>query len=181
MAGDTANPRVWVNADVFVGPVGTPGPTDTITALDAAFDPLGLLSEDGLTESRADNVTNHYAHGGILVRTTRSQHERTFKVTALEDNATVWALVNPGSTKSSSAGTTVRTVVIPQPSPQAFVIELHDGNIIKRRHIPKAEVTEVGDQTISDNELAMYELTIKVYPGADGTLYYDVTNDPQAI
>lgn len=98
MAGTTTNPRVWFNADVYVAPVGTAQPTDTTTALNAALKPLGLLSEDGMTETRGDTTDDKYAWGGILVRTTRSKHKRTFKVAALENNSTVFALVNPGST-----------------------------------------------------------------------------------
>src|SRR5689334_13641230 len=104
MAGDTDNPRVWVNADVYVGDVGSTAPTDIDTAIDADFTALGLLSEDGMTESREDDKTDHYAWGGILVRTTRSKHKRTIKVIALEDNPVVFDLVNPGSEAESVGG-----------------------------------------------------------------------------
>ena len=186
MAGDTDNPRIWVNADVYVGDVGSTAPTDVTTALDAAFEALGLLSDDGMTESREDESTDHYAYGGILVRTTRSKHKRTITVTALEDNPVVFDLVNPGSTASTSAGptppagVTTRTVKVPQPDPKAFVLELVDGDVTKRRHIARGEVVAVGDVQISDNEMTMYELTINIYPASDGTLYTDITDDTQA-
>jgi hypothetical protein len=181
MAGDIDNPRIWVNADVYVGDVGSTGPTDTTTALDAAFDALGLLSDDGMTESREQESTDHYAHGGILVRTTRSKHKRTIVVTALEDNPVVFDLVNPGSDAATTTGTTTRTVKVPSdPNPKAFVLELVDGDVTKRRHIPRGEVVEVGDIAISDNEMTMYELTINIYPASDGTLYFDITDDEQA-
>lgn len=180
MAGNTANPRIWVNADVYVAPVGTAAPTDTATALNAAFLPLGLLSEDGMVESREEDSTDHYAWGGILVRTTRSKHKRTFTVTALEDNPVVFDLVNPGSTAVTNTGVTTRTIKVPGPDPRAFVIELVDGDIVKRRYIPRAEVVEVGDVTFSDSEMVMYELTINIYPDGSGVLYKDFTDDPQA-
>lgn len=181
MAGDTDNVRIWVGADVYVAPVGSTAPTDTTTALDAAFEALGLLSDDGMTESREDEITDHYAYGGTLVRTTRSKHKRTITVTALEDNDVVFGLVNPGSSASTVTGTTTRTVKVPsEPNPKAFVIELTDGAITKRRVIPRGEVVDVGDVSISDDEMAMYELTITVYPASDGTLYTDITDDPGA-
>lgn len=187
MAGDTDNVRIWVGADVYVAPVGTTAPTDTTTALAAAFTALGLLSDDGMTETREEEVTDHYAYGGTLVRTTRSKHKRTITVTALEDNDIVFDLVNPGSTATTSAGptppagTTTRTVKVPSaPNPKAFVLELSDGTITKRRHIARGEVIDVGDVSISDNEMAMYELTINIYPASDGTLYTDITDDPGA-
>ena len=46
MAGDTENPRIWAGADVLVAPLDTAVPTDVTTAWNAAFDSLGLLSED---------------------------------------------------------------------------------------------------------------------------------------
>jgi hypothetical protein len=62
VAGDTANPRIWTEADVWVAPPLTiptiaPGGElsdlfDLLAAdLSAEWDALGLLSEDGMTES----------------------------------------------------------------------------------------------------------------------------------
>lgn len=189
MAGDVANPRIWVNADVYVAPVDTDGPTNTSADWPGTWDVLGLLSEDdGIVESRDQDKTDHFAYGAILVRTTRSKHKRTIKVTALEDNDIVYELVNPGSLAVLSAGDTTRTVVVPQADPRTFGLEVRDGDIIKRRIIPRGEVTEVGDVTYSDDEMAMYELTIDIYPVVDeatygtplGVYYLDITNDPQA-
>lgn len=180
MAGDVDNPRIWVNADVYTAPLGSTAPTDVASPWGAAWDALGLLSEDGMTEAREDEVTDHYAWGGILVRTTRSKHKRTITVTALEDNPTVFALVNPGSSAVTNAGITTRTVKVPQPDHRAFGLELKDGSITKRRVIPRGEIVSVGEVQISDNEMAMYELTVNIYPDGYGVLYYDITDDPQA-
>ena len=182
MAGDTDNPRIWINADVYVADVGVTAPTTTTEALDPEYEPLGLLGEDGMTESREEDVTDHHAWGGILVRTTRSKHKRTVKVIALEDNDVVWRLVNPGSTAAGGAqATTTRTVVVPTGSNRkAFLFELVDGDITKRLVIDTGEVTEVGDVVKKDNELTKYELTITVYPDADGVLYRELTDDPAA-
>lgn len=186
MAGDTANPRIWEGADAFSAPLGTTAPTDLTTAWAAAWLPLGLLSEDGASESRNDNITDHYAWGSILVRTTRSQHKRTIVITALEDNAVVFGVVNPGSDATTSAGptppagTTTRTVKVPTADPRAFGLELRDGAVTKRRVIPRGEVVEVGEVTLSDSEMTAYELTINVYPDSSGVLYIDLTDDPAA-
>jgi hypothetical protein len=181
MAGDTANPRVWVNADVYVAPVGTAGPTNTSTALIAAWLPVGLLSEDGMTEAREDDVDDKYAWGGILVRTTKSRHKRSFAVTVLEDNKVLRGILNPSGSSVTATGVTTRVVKVPGPDVRAWVIELKDGTIIKRIHIPRGEVVEVGERTFSDSELSMVELTINVLPASDGTLYNEITNDTQAV
>lgn len=181
MAGDVDNPRIWVNADVYVGYTDSSGPTDLTTPLDdEEWTPLGLLSEDGLTETRADEQTDHYAWGGILVRTTRSKHKRTFVVTALEKNPAVMGVVSPGYQAETAAGVTTERHYVPTPNPRSFVFEFIDGDNVLRRYIPRGEVTEVGDVTFSDSEMAGYELTITVYPASDGLLYTDYTDDPQA-
>jgi hypothetical protein len=179
--GDTDNPRIWTGADVYTAPVGSTLPTDVTTALNAAFRPLGLLSEDGMTESRDEDTTDHYAWGGILVRTTRSKHKRTFVVTALEDNDVVFDLTNPGSNTATTAGVTTRTVKVPTSNPQAFVFHLTDGTTKKRIAIPSGEVTEVGESTYSDAEITMRELTITVYPDASSLLFYEISNDTQTV
>lgn len=189
MAGDVDNPRIWAGADVYVADLGATLPTNTTADWPAAWDALGLLSEDdGITESRDQDSTDHYAYGSILVRTTRSKQKRTIAVTALEDTDLVFGLVNPGSLSVLSAGDTTRTVVVPETDPRAFGLEVVDGDIIKRRVIPRGEVTEVGDLQFTDDGLATYPLTISIYPVVDlatyGTskpvLYLDITNDAQA-
>lgn len=181
MSGDVANPRVWINASVFTAPLGSTVPTDTTSPLDPAWLDVGLLSEDGMTESRSDATDDKYAHGGILIRTTRSKHKRTMKVIMLEDNPVVFSLVNPGSTKATASGITTRTVKVPNRNPVAFLIDLVDGNVTTRRIIPRGEILDVADVKISDSEMTMHEVTINIYPDSGGVLYVDVTDDPQAI
>lgn len=186
MAGDTANPRVWLDADVYTAPLGSTAPTDVSSDWDSAWEPVGLLSEDGMTESRDETQTDHRAWGGILVRTTRSQHKRTFTVTALEDNPVVYELVNPGSSSETVEGTegaldvTTREIVTPKSAPKAFGFELIDGDYTKRLIIPRGEIFSVGQVSASETAMSMYELQVTVYPAADGVLYQEITTDPAA-
>jgi len=181
MSGDTDNPRIWLHGDVLVAPVGATEPTDTSAAWHSAWETLGLLSEDGLTESVENDTTDHYAWGGILVRTTKNKHKRTFTVTALEDNVVVFGLVEPGSEAETSLGITTRTIKVHAKDERAFGFETTDGDITSRIVIPRGEVTGIGEKVRSESGMAMRELTITVYPDADGVLYYEITDDPQAI
>lgn len=181
MAGDPANPRIWVGADIYVAPVGTTAPTDIATAWSATWKALGLLSEDGMTEGRNQDANDFYSWGGGLVRTTRNKHKRTFKVTALEDNPIVFGLVNPGSSASTTTGITTRVIKVPTPDPRAFGFQMVDGSITRRLVVPRGEIVEVGEVKLSDADMTMYELTINVYAASDGTFYKSIDNDPQTV
>jgi len=181
MAGDTANPRIWEGADAYVAPIGTTPPTDVTTAWPNNWQALGLLSEDGASETREQDSADHFAWGGVHVRTTRSKFKRSMKITCLEDNLAVFELVNPGSTSDTDeTGLSTRTVKNPTADPRAFGLEVRDGLITKRRIIPHGEVTEVGEIKLSDSDMTAFELTIMIYPDSDGKLYDDLTDDEQA-
>lgn len=179
MAGNVDNPRIWEGADFYTAPVGTALPDFGSPLADSDWDGVGLLSEDGSTESREDDTQDHYAWGGILVRSTKSRHKRQIVVTMLEDNLTVFGILNPGSETATEDGVNHRTVRVPRSDPRAFLMELRDGDITRRRHIPRGEVESVGEVTLSDSAMTAFEVTITVYPSADGVLYHDYDNDPQ--
>ena len=178
--GDTANPRIWTDSLVYAGAVGTTAPTDTSTSLNAAYKDLGLVTEDGLTITQEQEVKDHYASGGIPVRSTFSKEKRTFKFVALEDNQYVFPLVNPGSTQSTSTGTTTRVVKTKTPNPMSFVFQQTDGSYKRRLHIAKGEVTDVAEIKASDADMQMFEITVTVYASAAGVYYTEITTDPAA-
>src|SRR5690349_13591382 len=47
----TSQVRVAITGELYVAPTGTTLPSDTTTALNAAFKGLGYFSEDGVTEN----------------------------------------------------------------------------------------------------------------------------------
>ncbi len=181
--GNIANPRIWLNADVYTAPVGTAAPsnvTATWASVSPLWVPLGLLSQDdGMTETRDQDVTDHYAWGNILVRTTKSKIKFSFQVTALEDNATVFDLIYPGSVDVTTLGVTTRTVNVPGTNQRAFGFELVDGTVIKRRIIYTGEIIDVSDVSIDDSDMAGYQFKINAYPNAAGRVWTDISNDSQ--
>jgi hypothetical protein len=181
MAGDSKNTSIWAGADVFIAPLGTAGPTDVTTAwATATWKAVGLLDgAEGFTEGREGDTSEKYAWGGILYRRTASKHKRTFKFVALEDNSTIFDLVNPGSTRSTASG--VRTGVIKVPTAGtrfAIGFELRDGTRVKRRFAKNAEVMEIGEIKESEEDPTVYEITVVLFPESDGTLYRTVETDP---
>lgn len=181
MAGDPTKVGLWINADVYIGAVGATMPIDTDTPLDAGLKAVGLLSGDeGFTESRDEDSSDYYAWGGLLIRKQKSKHQRKIRFVCLEDNLTTFGLVNPGSTRGTADPTTgdvVSTIKVPTTSELAVVFELRDGAKIKRRAVKRCTVDTVADITDSEGDMAVYDVTIALYPEADGTLYTEISND----
>jgi hypothetical protein len=182
MTGDAKNTSLWAGADVYIATETTAGPTDLVAAWGAEWSAVGLLDgAEGFTEGRESESSEHYAWGGVLIKRTTGKHKRTFRFVALEDNATVFALVNPGSTRTAAGG--IRTAAIKAPEPGArFAIgfELKEGDKVKRRFAKSAEVTEVAEVKESEEEPTVYDITVVIFPESDGTLYHTVETDPDA-
>jgi len=181
MSGDTSNTSLWTGADVYVGPEdATTGPTDLTTSWASDWLAAGLLDgAEGFTEGRDGDSSEFYAWGGILTRRTSSKHKRTFKFVALEDNDVTFQLVNPGSTRTSAAGVRTGTIKVPQAGARfAIGFEVRDGDKVKRRIAKRAEVTDVGEIKESEEDQTVYEITVVLFPDADGTLYTTVETDP---
>jgi len=181
MSGDAKNTSLWADADVYIAAVDTAGPEDLTKGWLSPWELVGLLDgEEGFTESREEDNGEHYAWGGRLYKRTKSKHKRSIKFVALEDNKATFRLVNPGSTRTTVGG--VRTSKIVTPKIDAFAIgfELREGSRVKRRFIKRAEVSEVGDVKDSETDPSVYEITVLIFPEADGTLYTTVETDPSA-
>lgn len=181
MAGDATNAALWKNADVYIAPVNTTGPADIDAAWAADWDAVGLLDgSEGFIETREDDSSEHYAWGGVLVKKTKSKHQRKVKFVALEDNDTVFTLVNPGSTRTEDLGLTTSTIKVPENAEFAIGFEVRDGDKVMRRTVKRATVEEVGDIKYSEEDLTIYEITVALYPEADGTLYTDLSGTAAA-
>lgn len=181
--GDVSNVPIWPEADVYIdlNMAGTM-PADVSTEWGTEWSPVGLLNgEEGTTETREQETTNHFAWGGILIRRIRSQHQRTFAFVALEDNETVFQLVNPGSPApetDTKSGLITREVMVPKPQKFNFGMEFRDpgSGKIKRRFTDSssAELSTVGERTENETGVGSYTITVILYPNADGDLYTEL-------
>lgn len=181
MSGDAKNTALWAGADIFIAPVGATMPSDTTTAWSAEWKPVGLLDgEEGLTQTRDEDTSEHYAWGGILYKRTKSKHKRSFRFVALEDNDTVFQLVNPGSTRTTTGGTRTSTIKVPGTYQFAVGMELREGGKVKRRAVKVAEVSDVADIKDSETDPTVYDITVLVFPESDGTLFHEVEDAPDA-
>lgn len=185
--GNLTAARIYSLADVYVATSETAAPTDTTTPLGGDWDLVGLIDDDGgIGQEFSSDDTDHYAYGSIFIRKTSVKEKLSMTLTALENSDLVWLLANPGSETATDGGTTTR---IRRPrnladAIRAVVLELVDGDVTTRLYIPRAQITQAGTRTISDNEIAGFPLTLDVLAAnaEDDSVYSytEITDDPDA-
>lgn len=156
---------------IFTAPIATALPTDATTSLDAAFQGLGYVSEDGLVNTIESDSESIVAWGGDTVLTTQTSREESFAFTFIETNEHVLKEVYGEDNVSVSADgdiTVIHSAVDRTPRRYVFEIALTGGRV-KRIVVPRAQVSEVGDVTYADGEAIGYEVTLTALPeGAEG-------------
>lgn len=169
MAADPSNARLWADADVYVAfDTETANPADATTDFGAGWDLVGLLDgDDGFTESRNEDTSDHFGWGGILIRTSRRNFKLTRSFTALEDNDTTYRLRYPGSTATKivvPSGDKVERVKV------AF--EKRDGTKVHRLiSAYEAEITVDGDVNENESDIESVTYMVTIFPNTDGELF----------
>lgn len=166
MAGDPSNAALWADADVYIGDTDAVDPATVNDPFGGDWELVGLLDgDDGFTENRDEDVTDHFAWGGILVRTSRKNFKFTKKFTALEDNEATRSVLWPGSTLGGE-------LVVPRPVRKKIAFETREGDVVRRLiSAYEAEVILDGDLTENEGDLTKYPLLATIYPDGDGVLF----------
>lgn len=163
MALTSANVRVAVTGAVMVGPTSTTAPTSTASAT-TGFADLGLISEDGVTESRGRTTNSIKAwQNGAEVRVVVTDGTLTYKFVMLETSlATVQAYYGVSVTQTVSEGS---FVIVPTATGgrKSFLLDVVDGAELLRVYIPQGEITEVGDKVYNGTTPIGYEVTVSAY------------------
>lgn len=165
MAGNSENAALWAEADVYIADLSTAIPADAEEAFSGSWGLVGLLDgEAGFVQSRSEEKTDHFAWGGILVRSGKKNFKKTYKFTALETNEFTRRLVFPGSSDTEE--------VVPTNDTFMIAFETRESGKV-RRAITRygASVDAVGDITTSETELEKYEITVAILPDGDGVLF----------
>ena len=165
-----------VGGAIFSAPVGTPLPTSTSEALDAAFKNLGYVSKDGLTNSTAIESQKIKAWGGDTVLVILSSKEDSFKYKLIEIKSVdvlkyVYGEDNVSGTLDTGILVKVNNTDVPE---QSIVIDmiLRD-NTAKRIVIPSCKISDVADIVYGDEDAVGYETTVDCTPDSDGNTHYE--------
>lgn len=168
-----------INGAIFRAPVGTPYPIpadDTPLAyaaaateeLDAAFECMGYVSSDGMTNNNSKTSTEIRAWGGQVVLAPMTEHTDTFAGTFIESlNAAVQKAANGDENVSGSMeqGGMFITIDSSDDIEHVYVIDMIiTGGAKKRIVIPYGKISEVGEISYKDDTAVGYPLTIMCLP-----------------
>lgn len=161
---------------IWIAPVGTALPTDATTALNEAFECLGYVSEDGLTNENSPESETIKAWGGDTVLTVQTSKEDTFAFTLIEVlNVAVLKFVYGDE---NVTGTLATGIIINANSKEldshVLVIEMNmRENAVKRIVVPIAKVSEIGEISYTDEDATGYETTCEAMPDTAGNTHYE--------
>jgi hypothetical protein len=166
-----ANVRVGVTGAIYVAPVATPLPTTSTATLNAAFVSLGYISEDGVSETYDDSVTDIVAwQSAQVVRATTSESSASLSWTMIETNRRVLEVFHRGSTMETSGANHTLSVKPIQASPRSWILDVIDGLQIIRIVVGLGEIVERGEVMYRNGEAVAYPVTMRCYPDANNNL-----------
>lgn len=166
---------------VYVGPVGTVGPSDPTTALNAAFVELGFLSEDGVTFTPGVDLNEVPAwQSPYPVRRKVTGRTLDLEFTMLQMNQTTLPFALGGGGLTTLAGVHRYTPPVGDVvDERALVVDWQDGDKHYRMHVLRGLVSDLGGFTVNRTDAVGLEVTFSLL--AEGEIApYDIYSDDPA-
>ncbi|MDO5016538.1 MAG: phage tail protein [Eubacteriales bacterium] len=165
-----------VGGAIRVAPLGTKLPTDATSELDKAFNNLGYVSDDGLTNEDSVESEEIKAWGGDTVMVVQTNKTDRFNFTLIESiNIEALKFVYGPENVEGTLDTVIKVQSNASELPiRSMVIDMIlNGGVLKRIVIPHAKIAEKGEINYVDNEATGFPLTIQGIPDEQGNTHYD--------
>jgi hypothetical protein len=175
--------RVGVTGKVYVGPLGTALPDDVTTPLNAAFESVGFISEDALTEALSITTERLRAwQRPVGIRSLTTEVEWTFEFGMLETSPLVLDLYYGGAETTVDTGVATTGILAwPTSTQRAMVIEIEDGDVITRYAIPVVEIGDREEVNHTNTEGTIWGVTVNVMGSNLDEMAFRITNDPSFV
>lgn len=168
-----ANPAL--NGAIYMAPAGTTPPTSSVTALAAAFENLGYISEDGVSNSNSPSSTPIKAWGGDTVYVTNDGRPDDWKFKAIEylrEAVLKLAWGDDNVTGTLATERIIKTNNKPM-GEHVFVIDIiHRDGIMERIVIPKGTMTAMEDIVYNNTNVVGIGATVTAAPDSSGNSSY---------
>ena len=175
-----AKPKV--GGGMYWAPLGTALPTDSSTALNAAFKCMGPISEEGVRPSRDTSIEKVKEWDGSTLATLLSDESRAFEVTlyGVHDVDVLGALFGSTNVVVTAAAGAVGTKIAVtdkggKPAKGVLILEMTHGKVKQRKVVPVADPTITDEGAYVLGELRSYTVEIDVLKDASGNFSYEYT------
>jgi hypothetical protein len=168
---------------VLSAPEGTALPTSS-SAVTTGFVALGLIGEDGLSETADRSTEQIRAWGGSLARTVQTEFGLSYTFQFIETNPAVLREVhgveNVNTTSAVDPAYDELAIAVNknQLPVKPYLFEVKDGENRIRIVIPNGQITAVGGVTYSHNDIIRYEVTLTCYADESGNEAYKYITGP---
>ena len=161
---------------LYRAPLNTTLPTDATTTLAAAFELMGYISDDGMSNDISISTDKEKAWGGDVVNVNQTERNDDFTAKLIESlnvNVLKSAFGDTNVTGTLSSGIAV-TVNAKELEDHVYVCDMvGKNNVLKRIVIPIGRVSNVAAINYKDDESAGYELTITAQADSSGNTHYE--------
>lgn len=180
-AANVAAGSPLVTGGILAAPKGTALPTDTTTALNAAFKAFGYAGEGGLEPTgEGASKKDIIAWGGdVVASVTESKAIRKFKFTLIEvfNAETAKFVFGDGNVTVTPAGGGSGTRLAiedrgEEPADAALVFDMKYGGKRMRIVVPNGSVTVLSELAYVDSDVTGYECEVTCLPDEDGVRTY---------
>lgn len=158
----------------WVAPYGTALPTDAVTAIPEAFESLGYISEDGLTNTTDTDSEDYKDWAGDVIQSAQTSYAESYQASFLESRASVLRVVyGDANVDDDGNGSIAVRHNGSFNEERSYIFEsLVTTTLIKRTVIPRGAIFERDDVAETSEDLLAYTPTIKALPDSSGNTSY---------